>query len=673
MKFYNGKILLPLTFFIAFFIGLVSFQKNMLGSVDNDFFAGLDRFSQILVTGRIIAHDAHVDDQGWNLGSVTINGVLEYSDNNLNTFNELVKKNEVSSVIYFPYQSHYGIQGAFFLWLHDTFNIDDVDGLQFVNSIFFSLVIAALSVLFIRVYDWKFALVFFFVMVTSPWVVSFARNMYWVPFLWFLPAVLSSMLYLAKRPLIKGLLLVGVFFSVFIKSLAGYEYLSTITIFACSVFIVGPFFRTESVNYAYNVRMAALVFATCVVGFLCALVIHAEMRGDSVASGLMNILEQDVKKRTYGDPAAFDPILRESLTASVVDVIRKYWFDWKTPLFFGIPAYLLSFATIFFLVGFCYSFFRKKGFDLKPMVLIVFFLLCPMSWYVLAKGHSFVHTQLNYVLWYFGFMQALVYGVIVYLLIIGADAYRFLRGLGVKGMVIAALLPCLLVLVGMFLSARELDKEQDRIFESSVDSFDVGADFTVILSKSKELIFFKKDCAAADLNNTFFVHAYPEKSESHTGMNSGFLNLDFKMPSSSKGKKWLSKYYGSCTAVVELPPYSLGKLDVGQYTLPDVVIIWKESLSLAGKYYSGSVTPFNLTDGNWLDGIFRFNAAFFVENNFVNRQSLKVGDNLLLGGSGKREILRIDYSAEYISVFLDGEPLNPALDGYPNKVLIYKY
>ena len=45
----------------------------------------------------------------------------------------------------------------------------------------------------------------------------------------------------------------------------------------------------------------------------------------------------------------------------------------------------------------------------RDVILLVFFFIVPTSWFVLAKGHSYIHTQLNYVLWYFGFVQALFY------------------------------------------------------------------------------------------------------------------------------------------------------------------------------------------------------------------------------------------------------------------------
>ncbi|WP_432669213.1 hypothetical protein [Pseudomonas umsongensis] len=672
MKFYRKDLRCKIIFIFAFVIGLVTFQGNVLRAVDNGFFSSLDRFSQILVTGRIIAYDAGVDSQGWNLGSVKVNDVLEYTEDNLNTYNKLHQKDEVRSVVYFPYQSQYGIQGAFFLGLHKLFGIKTPGGLQFVNAALFSVVIALLSVLFVRVYDWKFALVFFFVMITSPWVVSFARNLYWVPFLWFLPTVFSSMLYLNRDAATskKWILSIGVLASIFLKSLAGYEYLSAITIFACAPFVVGPFFRSEKKDYIYNIRMAVWVGLLCVLGFMCAIIIHAGMRGDSVLDGIANIIEQDVKKRTYGDPAGFDPILRASLTASVADVLGIYWWKWATPLFAGISAIFLNVGVAFVLAGACYSLAKRRVSDAKVFALVVITLLCPLSWFVLAKGHSFVHVQLNYVLWYFGFIQALTYAAIILVPAMFADGYRLLKRGSFIDKAIMAALACAIFSLVWVLHVKQKDIEHEQFLALSVDSFEVGSGVKVFLFQNNEMAIIKEKCDAADFTKMFFVHAFPESAEGKKGIVEGMLNLDFKVDSGNKNNTFLSKYYGSCKAVLKLPNFGLAKIAIGQYTLPDVKVAWQGSINLSSKRYVASVVPFDLTDANWMAGVSTFDSGFFVENNFLNRQSLKVGDELLFNSSGKKRVTRIDYSDQFINVFLVGEILTPKLDGYPNNVII---
>lgn len=57
-----------------------------------------------------------------------------------------------------------------------------------------------------------------------------------------------------------------------------------------------------------------------------------------------------------------------------------------------------------------YKFIKEKYFY---SFLYYVMLLAPMSWFVLAKSHSYVHTHMNFVLWYFGFIAIMIYMIII--------------------------------------------------------------------------------------------------------------------------------------------------------------------------------------------------------------------------------------------------------------------
>ena len=44
--------------------------------------------------------------------------------------------------------------------------------------------------------------------------------------------------------------------------------------------------------------------------------------------------------------------------------------------------------------------------------MFIVFLGTTLSWFILGKAHSYVHTHMNYVLWYFGFIQICLYIII---------------------------------------------------------------------------------------------------------------------------------------------------------------------------------------------------------------------------------------------------------------------
>jgi hypothetical protein len=225
----------------------------------------------------------------------------------------------------------------------------------------------------------------------------------------------------------RSLLLFGIVAAVFIKSLAGYEYLSSITLFACSVFIVAPFFRDTNRNFPANLRMFFLVFTACVIGFLIALLVHADMRGDSILSGIKNIYHQDIQRRTYGNSSNFDPVYRASLESSPLDVVSTYIFRWGTDLLFWLPGSSFKFFIAFGVAGVFYKFSTKHVTRQRDAVLLAFFFIVPVSWFVLAKAHSQIHTPMNYVLWYFGFVQALLYVAVTTVAVFSLDFFKWIK------------------------------------------------------------------------------------------------------------------------------------------------------------------------------------------------------------------------------------------------------
>ncbi|MEY3880103.1 MAG: hypothetical protein RIQ94_898 [Pseudomonadota bacterium] len=421
MNIKNIIFLLALTLFAT-----SCFQKNFMNFSNQVFFYDFQRDSESLVVGAIVSDKLGLDKKGANLVKISKDNNFYYGYDLL--ANEQLSENIVSN----PYLSQYGIQGLVFSKINSLFGFRKVAMLQCINSISLAIVIISLFFLYRKIYDHRFAAIFLITMISSPWIVSFASNLYWVSFLWFLPALLAAIIYLNKGRIFRLLSLLGIGVAVFIKSLAGYEYLSTITLFTCSVFVVAPFFKSSNRDLSGNLRMFFFVFIACVIGFFCALLVHANMRGDSILTGLQNILDQDIKRRTYGDPALFDPSYKESLKSSPLTVINTYVMDWRTPLVLWLPGYLFKVLLIFAVIGVLYKYSIKHITRQKDTALLVFFFIVPVSWFVLAKGHSYQHTHMNYVLWYFGFVQALIYVSFNTTIILCLDFFKWAKTIDAK-------------------------------------------------------------------------------------------------------------------------------------------------------------------------------------------------------------------------------------------------
>ena len=58
---------------------------------------------------------------------------------------------------------------------------------------------------------------------------------------------------------------------------------------------------------------------------------------------------------------------------------------------------------------------RKRKNCYRDMVMYIMFLVTTLSWIILGKSHSYIHTHINFVLWYFGFIQICLYEIIQFI------------------------------------------------------------------------------------------------------------------------------------------------------------------------------------------------------------------------------------------------------------------
>lgn len=658
-----------ITFLFFVVIAFLSYQKNYFGFSDESFFKTFDKGSESLVVANIAADQFDLEKHNWNLGFI-VDGDSPL-DTNL-SFRMLEDKSVASSIRFSVYPSQFGIQGLFFSEVYKFLGKPNLEVLSALNALLMAIVIAALATLYLKIYNKTFAVIFFIVMISSPWVVSFARNIYWVPFTWFLPAVFAALAYLSQRQVMKLCLMACVLLSIAIKSLAGYEYLTTITVFACSVFLLAPLFGRDHGKQGDWIKFSFLTFSLCIIGFIFALSLHASMRGDSIFSGLQNIYHQDVQRRTYGDSSQFDPVYRASLESSFFDVLNTYWSNWNTPLSMFIPGSYLGGLFGIFLIGMVYEALTRRRVSYGGPAMVFVFFAATVSWFFLAKAHSYIHTHLNYVLWYFGFVQALLYCLARFLLLVSLDILKLFKRLNFTQVIISGSVVLLFIAVG---PARYIDNRMAVITSGVVEPIDVGSGFKVNFRSDGKMVFYAPKCRDLDLTGRFILHFIPERIDLPIASPHGFENRDFVWPTSSPIRNWnpFSSNFGSCYTEVLLPNYKVNKFRTGQYDVSDAGLIsvrWEVMIKMPSFTGLVELSPYNLTDSNWENGISRVRPGFFIPNTVQNRMGLSTNDTIEFPFSGMRAIASIEYTDSYINVYLDGGNLDPTRDGYPNKFTI---
>lgn len=133
-----------------------------------------------------------------------------------------------------PYASQYGLQArviAFFAPAEDDALPSYFKKVEIVLGTLMAVVLTAFSLKIGRLYGRGAMATLAILIALSPWLVAYARNMYWVTFLMLLPFVVSFLVYPYMNTVRKKVLfyvLIGLL--LFIKSLDGYEHITTLGI-----------------------------------------------------------------------------------------------------------------------------------------------------------------------------------------------------------------------------------------------------------------------------------------------------------------------------------------------------------------------------------------------------------------------------------------------------------
>ena len=245
--------------------------------------------------------------------------------------------------------------------------------------------------------------------IVAPWLVVFGHSVYWMLWSWFLPFLIA--LYGWRRMTERGgsvqlrVLYGALFCSFVLKMLMGYEYISTIAIAASSPVV----FYGVCKNWGIKQMLLRILATgtTSLFAFAIALLIHlqflqAEMKG-SLPQAMDMILSRFFVRAWGNIIPAGRPIpdqYANSLSSSVFHVLKTYLLgggEWVIIL-------LMLIAILYYRLFSC-RFTTNTG-CVKSKALIItsaYSILAPLSHFILMKGHSYIHTHMNYVLWWLPF------------------------------------------------------------------------------------------------------------------------------------------------------------------------------------------------------------------------------------------------------------------------------
>lgn len=358
------------------------FYRNQLGVANNDWFMTYQDDSDLHIRGRI----SRTIDTGNPFSDHAMIGQYAQIDGELK---------------YDPYFRQIGIQGIYSSFVHKITGAsleDTVRYTRMLNSLLCALVCTVFCFWCFKEFGKIAGILSGVFFAFSPWLTVSARNLYWATWLLLLPAL--TMLLLLRYEHVKNkysgtLAFFLALVTVFLRCGAGYEFVSCVLVCMELPFIYYAVKNSWSVKKF--VTRAVISGVGGVAGFCAAVVVNlvqCKMLVGDFGTAVELMLE-NISKRTgaFGIEQTNELIIA-SLEVSPLTVINTYLFSGEPVLF----SFTMSEIVAFFLVMLCVHITTKKGSRAAYIASAVSFI-GPLSWMVLAKGHSYIHCHINYILW----------------------------------------------------------------------------------------------------------------------------------------------------------------------------------------------------------------------------------------------------------------------------------
>ncbi len=589
-----------LFFTIAMVIVQMGLYDNFWNVADQNWFDDFQVSSESLVLGRLAASEREgTSFKAGLLGRYFIEeGNLWLNQYDFYQNKEVVLEKET----FRTYKSQIGGQGFIFSLLSSVSPFSNEINLKifkFCSALLFAFILTLFLLWVYKKYGLFSAVITLFLFLISHWLTVFGRNLYWVVGVLYVPFIV--MLFILSREstkkridlTLKKLAIIA-FVLVLIKCLfSGFELITT-----SLIMFVMPFVYYAVLNKwkwkTFSLRLLSVTLGSLVAVFLYFFVLTYQLsliRG-SFAKGFEHIVYSFLK-RTSGNSGDFSEAYQQSLESTVPMVLEKYWNGIAIDLNTYISTDWASLIRIDFgeliLIFIIFSLLSQLPKKISPSIwakskansalIIVMWLssAAALSWLVIFKGHSYIHTHTNFIVWYmpfclFGFATIGSITSSVF-----TDVFDFYKKTNRKNKIIGKIALGALI-VGVVFAQKESIEQYKTLKEvrNKKNLLASEAGFDVYLFKNK-LWYFKDKANAAQMNTRFFLHIVPDRTEDlpEKRQKYDFDNLDFNYEDTSLELPW---WYGNSNflaAVIELPDYKKKTVRTGQYA--NRQIIWETS------------------------------------------------------------------------------------------------
>lgn len=364
--------------------------------------------SEDLVWGRVIQMEYGIENRGAFLGRFP--GLQEIGELRQQFLQERPPEGE-----FIPYKHQSGLQGTAFGWVNKLLKpfVHSPERRQkllwFGNSVLFIVCMISLSIWIYREMGFLPACFSFSAVFLSQCSTMTMANLYWVSWTMLLPILAAAAAcerYQKEQKFPWGWVVV-VSAAVLLRCLCGFEFVSTVMV-ASEIPVLFKLIKAEKSERKRWCQLAVWIGAGEMAAFAVAMGLWVGQEAFYWGnwSALYHDILETIAKRTGFLKHQVDiaPVYQESLQANRFQVVWEY---------FTIKVFMLKYSIIqlweagavstLIVTALAYHNKNKTAVVscMRNFFLAIVSSLAPISWYYLASAHSYIHTNINSILWLF--------------------------------------------------------------------------------------------------------------------------------------------------------------------------------------------------------------------------------------------------------------------------------
>lgn len=391
-----------LVFMVTLFMG---FFGNCFYAANIREFESWQTESEALVIGKM-QYDRNIS--GDNTGGFLM--CLDIKDDYELQKNSYINGDETKTEDYIIYDRQIGLQGKLFSALSNLSSSNEaaLNLCYVINSLLSAAAFSLLLYWFYRRFGMTAAVFGWIAALFSPWLAVAGRNLYWCIWTMLLPMLCVLLLLEIEEKQGREhnvFMFIITAFSFFVRSACGYEFISCIMVSAELPLIY--FAVKNRMSLKKYVKRASVIGIAAVVGFLCAVAVHLSMSASyysDFSSAWASLADNIVSRTGAFGSSDTDWMYVASLNSNANEVVNTYLysgegivFGWHMGLL--IPLFAVFAGLCFISEKYCKKIAENRRSLIALSVMTAVSVAGPVSWFVLAKGHSWLHTHINYILW----------------------------------------------------------------------------------------------------------------------------------------------------------------------------------------------------------------------------------------------------------------------------------